>query len=247
VARVPVVIPQPVAPPTPAPPPTAPLGGDVLATLPLPLDGGSSAYWRQRNTENEIRLLQGGHANVLFLGDSITDSLSSGPGKPIWDMFFDPLDMDNFAVGGISTSQVLWQVETGQVALASPEVVVLMIGTNNLGLGQSPKAVAAGISKIVDELGQQLPHTQVLLLGILPRGQSPADPARQQIAQVNRLIAGLDDGRRVRFLDLGGGFVQPDGTISPAVMPDFLHPSLLGYQIYTISVWQPLMELLFWK
>lgn len=57
------------------------------------------------------------------------------------------------------------------------------------------------------------------------------------------MIAELEDDR-VTFLDIGGQFLQSDGTISRAVMPDFLHPSLKGYDIYTTSIWQVLMELL---
>jgi lysophospholipase L1-like esterase len=218
---------------------------DPLATVPLPLDVPANTVWSERNQENVQRLLLGGHANVLFLGDSITDWLRTGAGEPVWDAFLGPLDAENLAIAGLTTSQVLWQVETGQVALASPDVVVLMIGTNNLALlEQSPRAVAAGITQIVTALEEQLPQTRILLVGILPRGQTPDDPLRAAVAEVNRLIAGLDDGGRVTFLDVGGWFLQPDGQISPKVMPDFLHPSLLGYQIYTAAIWLPLIELL---
>lgn len=228
----------------PVPVPPAPVVyTDDMATVALPLNDGSNGYWTARNQQNDARLFLDGHANVLFLGDSITDGLSVR-GKSVWDEFFAPLDSDNFAISGLTTSQVLWQVETGRVALASPNVVVLMIGTNNLGLGQSPPAVAAGISKIVNEIRDQLPRTQILLLGILPRGQSPADPVRTRIAQVNDMIATLEDESRVTFLDIGSRFLQPDGTISPAVLSDYVHPSLWGYQIYTASIWNPLLALL---
>jgi hypothetical protein len=43
---------------------------------------------------------------------------------------------------------------------------------------------------------------------------------------------------------MGGDFLQPDGTISPAVMSDFAHPTLLGYELYTAAIWSPLLELL---
>jgi hypothetical protein len=95
----------------------------------------------------------------------------------------------------------------------------------------------------VDGIQEQLPETEILLLGILPRGESPADPLRQKVAQVNDRISD-PAGDRVRFLDIGAGFLEPDGTISPAVMPDFLHPSLLGYEIYTASVWWELRQML---
>src|SRR5207248_8717875 len=217
-----------------APPP--PPSGDLLAVLPLPIEGRSVPYWDARDQENQLELLLGGRPNVLFLGDSITDGLASGAGQPVWDSSFAPLGSADFAIAGLTTSEVLWQVETGQVAVASPDVVVLMIGTNNLGLGQSPAATADGVTEILSGIQAQLPDVRVLVLGLLPRGQSPADPFRAQVAEVNRRLTILDDGNRVRFLDVGGAFLQPDGWISPDVMPDFLHPSEWGYRIYTAGV-----------
>ncbi len=215
-----------------------------LANLAVSLAGSADPAWPARNAQNEAWLAQGGQARVLFLGDSITDWLANGAGQPVWDNSFQPLGAADFAVGGIGAAQVLWQVEQGQVARAAPSVVVLLIGSNDLYVGRSPQAVAAGTAQIIGEIRGQLPGTRVLLLGDLPRGQSPTDPLRGQIAQLNRLLANLDDGNRVRFLDIGGHFVQPDGTISPQVMPDYLHPGLLGYQIYEDLVSGPLLQLL---
>jgi lysophospholipase L1-like esterase len=123
-------------------------------------------------------------------------------------------------------------------------VVVLLNGAADLLEGRGPQEVAAALARIVGEVRGQLPNTRVLLLGVLPLGQSPADPLRGEIAQLNGLLALLDDGTAVHFLDIGGRFLQPDGALSPAVMPDFVHPSLLGYQIYAGAVYGPLLQLL---
>jgi lysophospholipase L1-like esterase len=213
-----------------------------VATEPRPLT--DYTYWVSRDTQNRAELAAGQRANVLFLGDSITDFLQNGNGAPLWTKYYAPLGALDFAIGGIRTSQVLWQVETGQVAMAAPKVIVLLIGSNNLGVGQPPEEVAEGIAKIVDELGAQLPNTRILLLGILPRFADPTDPFRPKITAVNQMISALDDGRRVFYRDIGAGFLSPDGSISPLVMPDGAHPSLFGYAIYTNAIWTTLMELL---
>jgi beta-glucosidase len=179
-----------------------------------------------------------------MLGDSITDWLASGAGQPVWQNYYAPLGALDFAVSGLTTSQVLWQVQTGQVAAVSPDVVVLMIGTNNLWLGQSPTDVVTGITDIVSELQDQLPRSRVLLLGILPRGQTPAEPLRVPIAEVNGQLSQLADGSQVRYLDIGSNFLEPDGTISQKVMSDYLHPTLWGYDIYTASIWDTLLDML---
>jgi lysophospholipase L1-like esterase len=45
----------------------------------------------------------------------------------------------------------------------------------------------------------------------------------------------------VRYLDIGPKFLQPDATISKEIMPDFLHLSEMGYQIWAESM-QPLLQ-----
>jgi lysophospholipase L1-like esterase len=181
----------------------------------------------------------------LFLGDSITDFLQNASGAPLWDEYFAPFGALDFAIGGIRTSHVLWQVETGQVMKANPKLIVLLIGSNNLGIaGQKPEEVAAGIETIVTELGVQMPKTRILLLGLLPRGAAANDPFRAQIAKVNSMIADLDDGNRVTYLDFGSVFVAKDGTIPAEVMPDGAHPSLVGYSLYTGEMWPTMIDLL---
>lgn len=213
-----------------------------LASTPIALSG-LQGFQAVREAQNEQAVAEG-HANVLFLGDSITDLLQTGNGDPLWRQYYAPLGAVDFGVSGITTSQVLWQVDAGQVTAVSPNVVVLMIGTNNLAMGQDPADVANGIGDIVMGIQDQLPSARILLLSILPRGQSPADPLRAKIQDTNQRIAPLADGDQVRFLDLTGSFLMPDSSISPLVMSDYLHPTLFGYQIYTVAIWQPLMDAL---
>jgi lysophospholipase L1-like esterase len=243
VPRASPVLPARAALPHPLAPAPTPVYPDYMATLPFPISGTTNAYLTEREIMNE-ELVARGHVPVLFLGDSITDWFATGAGKPVWQAWFSPLGAEDFAVAGVTTSQVLWQLQAGQVAAVSPDVAVLMIGTNNLGGGQTPQAVVKGISAIVDGITAESPNSKVLLLGILPRGFSPADPLRAQIAQVNASLASLDDGKQVHFLDIGHNFLQSDGTISPAVMADGLHPTLYGYQVMTASIWQPVVDLI---
>ena len=79
------------------------------------------------------------------------------------------------------------------------------------------------------------------MLGVFPRGPKP-DADRERIKAVNDQIARLDDGSHVRFLDIGKAFLNPDGTISPEIMPDYLHLSTKGYRI-----WADAMEPTLWS
>jgi lysophospholipase L1-like esterase len=58
------------------------------------------------------------------------------------------------------------------------------------------------------------------------------------------LIAALDDGEHVRFMDIGDRFLEPDGSISVDVMADGLHPTARGYEIWAEAVMPTFREML---
>ncbi|MFM7606192.1 MAG: GDSL family lipase, partial [Prosthecobacter sp.] len=65
-----------------------------------------------------------------------------------------------------------------------------------------------------------------------------------KLAKVNEIIAKLHDGQNIHFLDIGAKFLQPDGSISKKIMPDFLHLSAQGYQIWADAISAKLAELM---
>jgi len=93
-----------------------------------------------------------------------------------------------------------------------------------------------------EELHQRLPYTRILLLEIFPRGAQP-NPAREKVAEVNT-IAKLDGDLNVTYLDLGKVFLEPDGTVSPEVMNDYLHPTAAGYERWASAMEPTLRKLL---
>jgi beta-glucosidase len=180
-----------------------------------------------------------GDIDVVFLGDSITDAWRSS-GKDVWKERFEPLKAVNFGIGGDRTQHVLWRIQNGELKGYHPKVVVLMIGTNNLG-SNTNEEIAEGIATIVHEIQHQQPHTKVLLLGIFPRGALATDKNRDRIKDINKTIAKLDDGKKVRYLDIGEKFVDADGNLPKDIMPDFLHLSAKGYKIEADAI-QPTVE-----
>ena len=52
------------------------------------------------------------------------------------------------------------------------------------------------------------------------------------------------DGKMVFYLDIGDKFLGPDGTLSKEIMPDLLHLSPAGYEIWAKSTEPKVSELL---
>ena len=182
-----------------------------------------------------------GPIGVLFLGDSITDFWTRAP--DVYQAHYGPMHPANFGISGDRTEHVLWRIDHGELDGIHPKVVVLMIGTNNIG--DSAAHITAGVEKVVDEIHAKLPDSKLLLLAIFPRGADPATPQvvkmRAKIDKVNAALAKLDDGKRTRYLDIGPKFLEPDGAISVDVMKDGLHPTPKGYAIWADAM-QPTLD-----
>ena len=184
-----------------------------------------------------LALAKKGKIDLLFLGDSITQGWYE---NEVWQRYYGPRNAANFGIGGDRTQHVLWRIQNGELNGIEPKVVVLMVGTNNAD-SATPDEIAQGITAIVAELGKRLPKSRVLLLGIFPQSPKPS-AIRERLKSANEQIAKLDDGKHVRFLDIGKAFMNEDGTISRDVMPDFLHLSRRGYRI-----WAEAMEPTLWS
>lgn len=204
-------------------------------TEPRPREGG----WKQMHESFLARAKAKPKIDLLFLGDSITQGWSGARG--IWDRHYGPRNAANFGIGGDRTQHVLWRIENGEVDAIQPKVVVLMIGTNNVG-HNPPDQIANGIEAIVKKLHEKLPETKVLLLGVFPRDQRPTDTNREQVNAVNDKIARLDNGKTVKYLDISKSFMNEDGTVSPDIMPDFVHLTRKGYRL-----WADAMEPTLWS
>ena len=81
-----------------------------------------------------------------------------------------------------------------------------------------------------------MPESKVLLLSIFPRGATPDDKHRQLNAEINAVLPSLADGHTVYHLDINNRFLDEEGGLSKAIMPDLLHPSADGYQIWMDAV-----------
>ena len=214
------------------------------ATNPVPRDPN----WVKRHEGFVAQAKQGG-IDILFMGDSITDFWRNR-GSNVWNQYYAPRHAANFGISGDRTQHVLWRMDNGELDGIHPKVVVLMIGTNNTGKERDKKTprntvpeTIAGVQAVVADIRAKLPGSKLLLLAIFPRGDG--GPEQQaQIDEINPVIAKLDDGKLVKFLDIGAKFLDADGTLPKSVMPDLLHPNEHGYQIWADAMNPTLDEML---
>jgi lysophospholipase L1-like esterase len=193
-----------------------------------------------------VEVAKQGTAELLFMGDSITDwwrnETGNNAGKAVQDKYFGQWKVANFGIAGDTTQGVLFRLNDGEGAGFSPRAIMLMIGTNNTG-GHTAGEIAEGVGAVVQSLQTKFPQAKILLLAIFPRG-NPGDAVRTKIAEINTIISKLHDGNRVHYMDIGAQFLDASGNIPADVMGDKLHPSTKGYEIWAKAVIDPITKLM---
>lgn len=200
----------------------------------------------QAKHEANLAVAKQGDAELLLVGDSITDFWRNeqGPfaGKAVLEKYFGKWKVANFGIAGDTTQGVLYRLQHGEGQGIKPRAIMMMIGTNNTARNSAAE-IAEGIGAVVLELQKDFPQAKILLLGVFPRSR-PSDPVRGVIAEINRTIARLDDRKSVYFLDIGRVFLDADGVIAPDIMSDGLHPSAKGYELWANAVIAPITALM---
>jgi lysophospholipase L1-like esterase len=207
---------------------------DAPTTQPVNRDGARHQLINSRAKPGEV--------DLLFIGDSITQGWE-GAGKEAWEKYFGKRKPMNAGIGGDRTQHVLWRLENGNIKGITPKAAVIMIGTNNSGRNTSEE-IAAGVTAIVNKLRKELPETKILLLATFPRGADKNDARRKVNEGSNAIVAKLADGKSIFFLDIGDKLMNADGTISRDIMPDLLHLSPTGYDIWGSAIDAKVGELL---
>jgi beta-glucosidase len=230
----------------------------AAAVLALLLLAGSAMSGEAKRTEDSaitptkandnrqqqfLTRIKQGPVGLLFIGDSITD-FWPGRAKDTWAKFaaYQPAD---FGISGERTENTLWHINNGVLDGIDPKAVVIMIGTNNIGhfTTEEPAWAAAGVKKVVETVRSKLPKAKILLLGVFPRDVK-ASPMRAKVDAINDIIKTYADGTQVQYLDIGPKFLDADGELPKDVMPDKLHPTAKGYQIWYDAMWPTLEPLL---
>jgi lysophospholipase L1-like esterase len=218
-------------------------GGKPVSCVPAQKDPKRHEQFMKDKAE----ALKNGPVQLVFIGDSITDAWRGGEQNKLYKQRWGQYNPLNLGISGDKTEHVLWRLEHGELdgLQNGTKLVVMMIGTNNLGNPPraTPEDTAKGVECLVKTIRQKLPESK-LLLGVFPRGAEPSNPFRAQIKMVNDTISKLDDGKNVKYLDIGRKFLSKDDSLSKDIMPDALHPNAAGYRIWADAIGPTIEEMI---
>src|SRR4051794_24764410 len=119
----------------------------------------------QRSTRKRLKALAAAvpeRADVILMGDS----LAAGWPAWMWNERLPGRAVFNFGVPGERIQNTLWRLEAIATGHLAPRWAVLLLGTNNLGDGDPPGAIAAGLAAVAARAGELWHEPGILLFTI---------------------------------------------------------------------------------
>lgn len=208
--------------------------GDHLVVMEYYEKGGRAAAhleWARILPHNERGV------RIMPLGDSITHghNVPGGYRVKLYSLLHDvnfvgsqrngPLnltDKDHEAYPGLLIHQIADNVD-GWLAIQQPDIILLQIGTNDMGRDDWSTAPDR-ISGLIDQITTQRPNTELLVANLIPTSNGTRSQ-RVEIfnGQLPTIIAAKrKQGKRVHFVDL-------NSTLTLTDLVDIVHPNVAGY------------------
>ena len=218
---------------------------------------GSAAGWGGGTWWDELAKLQTlgrehPEATVVFLGDSITQSLSGAgdrvahtEGTGPFHRDFGPSKAINLGVSGDRTEHLLYRIEHGALAFMDPKVIVLQIGVNNVAAaGHTAHETVAGIKAVVASLREHEPQAKVVVCGPFPVGATPDDPRRVCINAIHDQLKSLNKEKSALYVDLRMAFLDVRQRPNDNMAGDALHITPAGKDAWLSVIYFSVMDLL---
>ena len=228
----------------------------LLAAQTVPADRPAARTDRNSQIAHEQLLAKAkqGRIDVYFEGDSITRRWGATDYPELldnWKKNFFGWNAADFGWGADRVEIILWRLENGELDGVNPKVIVLLAGTNNVGSRVPPEGVEGtaanvtkGLAAVVRVMQSKAPNAVIILMGVFPRNDNLA--VMPEIERINANLAGMADGRKIRYLNINGQLADHDGKLHDGMMNDRdkLHPLLNGYQVWADALKQVFTELL---
>ena len=241
---------------TPAPPVPAPPAGAAPNAPPLLQAAWPADKATPRTDSNSMRAHQQllakrtqGKIDVYFVGNSITRRWGATDYPDFlanWKANFFGWNAADFGWGADRIEHMLWRIEDGELDGVNPKVIVILAGTNNVGVRPGDDAKVAditrGLKALVDLCRRKAPNATIILTGIFPRNDNMALVI--EINRINENLSRFADGKSVRYVNVNDKLAGPDGVLFDGMTVDKLHPTLKGYQLWADALKPLLTELL---
>jgi lysophospholipase L1-like esterase len=134
-------------------------------------------------------------ADIIFIGDSITQHWLDGASKNVWAANFAPRNALGFGIAGDATQDVLWRLDNYPIRRLHPKVAVVLVGTNNEH--NTPPEIAVGVKAVLTTTQSIFPGIKIILVSIMPNRR-----ANDLMMAANSILRTYADNQTLYYLDL---------------------------------------------
>ncbi|MCW5923064.1 MAG: hypothetical protein KIS77_12005 [Saprospiraceae bacterium] len=163
---------------------------------------------------------------VVMLGDSQTSLCE-------WqELLGDSIRVLNRGISGDYVNGVWGRL--GEVLRHKPLKIFLLIGVNDLFLGNEPEAIEARYREIVQKIRRDSPDSELILQSVLPvNGTVRSLPAGNvEIQALNVRIAQIAKDYALPYVDLYSQLTDVSGDLSARFTDDGIHLNGMGYLVW---------------
>ena len=177
---------------------------------------------------------------VVFFGDSITEWYD------IEKYYPEIRNKYNCGIAGFTSETLLWICDEAVIKF-EPKLVVLMIGTNDLGntVMRSPREIALSVKSLIDIINNNLNNPQVILVSTLPCDEDTHGMKAGIGIRTNEMIKiifkeyekVMSDMNNVILINAFDYMIDIEtGNIKKQFTRDGLHLTETGYDKYTRAI-----------
>jgi lysophospholipase L1-like esterase len=203
------------------------------ASTKIPVEQYRDGYdWLKRHEEVKANTRKTNPKSII-LANSIINYWGGVPaaesgiarGVDSWEKYMTPLQIQNAGFGWDRIENTLWHVYHGILDDFNGKKILVMIGTNNVGIN-TEKEIIDGLQFLLTQIRLRKPDAEIIMAAILPRKN-----LEKKVDSLNSRIKEMALKNRFKYVDFSRAFLK-DGKINAALfLADGLHPGAAGYEV----------------
>lgn len=174
---------------------------------------------------------------TVLAGDSITEGFThtelfaaytAETGIPVY----------NRGISGDTSDRLLERLEK-TILNIKPKNLVLLIGTNDLGVGADADFTAEHVEKIIEQSKKRCKNINIILESVYPVNPKVNKQGRRNnkaILLINEKLKAVAEKQKITFLDLTDKLVDENGLFKAKYTYDGLHANAKAYEVITKAV-----------
>ncbi|MDE6723052.1 MAG: hypothetical protein K2J55_02535, partial [Eubacterium sp.] len=144
----------------------------------------------------------------------------------------------NRGISGDTSDRLLERLEK-TVLNIKPKNIVLLIGTNDLGVGADTDFAAENVEKIIEQSKKRCKNINIILESVYPINTKINRQGRRKnrdILLLNEKLKAVAKKQKIEFVDLTNKLSDKKGMFNAEYTYDGLHANAMAYEIITKAV-----------